>query len=262
MPPSFRAYPKVDPVFFAPSMRGAAQTDVGLRRQYNEDQVGVFPELGLALVADGMGGSSSGDIAAEWVLDTVPECWAQQREAPWSEETIRGGYPLQIALELANLRILDGASSDPRFTGIGAAAAALAEVPGGALLAHVGDCRIYRLRGGVLELMTRDHSLLNEYYDHFPEGLDQEQLDRLPRNVITRALGMKPGCSPEIRFEPLLPGDRYLLCSDGLHSMVEDPRIEAIFAEESDLTRACARLVEAANEAGGEDNIAVALVGW
>jgi serine/threonine protein phosphatase PrpC len=258
----FRAYSKVEPVFLAPSMRGAAQTDVGLRRQYNEDRVGVFPELGLALVADGMGGSSSGDIAAEWVLDTVTECWAQQREASWSEETMRGGYPLRIALELANLRILDGASSDLRFTGIGAAAVALAEVPGGVLLAHVGDCRIYRLRGGVLELMTRDHSLINEYYDHFPEGLDQEQIDRLPRNVITRALGMKPGCSPELRFEPLLPGDRYLLCSDGLHGMVEDLKIEAICAGESDFTRACARLVEAANEAGGEDNIAVALVGW
>jgi serine/threonine protein phosphatase PrpC len=202
----FRVYSSVDPAIFTPSMRGAALTDVGLKRQYNEDRVGVFPELGLALVADGMGGGSSGDIAAIWVLDTVPECWAQQREVSWSEEVILGGYPLLIALGLANLRILDGASSDLRFTGVGAAAAALAEVPGGVLLAHVGDCRIYRLRGGVLELMTRDHSLINEYLDCFSGSLDQEQIDKIPRNVITRALGMKPGCSPALRFEPLLPG--------------------------------------------------------
>ncbi|MCU0658670.1 MAG: protein phosphatase 2C domain-containing protein [Polyangiaceae bacterium] len=243
-------------------MRGASFLDVGLKRGHNEDRATWLPEARFAAVVDGMGGNYSGAFAALFALQTLCLFWEQHPLDRWPPEALRQGLPLQLAFQLAHLRICTEIEGNRVYQGMGAAAVALLVVPGAVWIGHVGDSRAYRLRGGRIQPLTVDHSLLNEYKKFVPD-VTPEQLEQVPRNVITRALGMASKEHPlmaDLRLEPLEPGDRFLLCSDGLHGMLPDQEIEAIWAEGSDLTQLGSRLVARANEAGGDDNIGLVLV--
>jgi protein phosphatase len=236
---------------------------VGVKRNHNEDTVLWMPEVPFAAVMDGMGGQSTGYIPANLVRHSLSQFWEQHPLDRWPPGALRQGRPLQLAFQLAHLRIcMEIAQSRGTLRGQSSTAVALLLVPGGACIAHAGDSRAYRLRGGRIQLLTEDHSLINHCIKHQP-ALTPEQLAQLPKNVITRVLGMDTkdeSWMADLRFEPLEPGDRFLLCSDGLNRMLPDREIEAIWAGESNLQRLGARLVARANEAGGDDNIGLVLV--
>jgi protein phosphatase len=236
---------------------------VGAKRSHNEDTVLWMPEVPFAAVMDGMGGHSTGRLASNLVLHSLSQFWEQHPLDRWPPGALRQGLPLQLAFQLAHLRICtEIAQSRGTLRGQASSAVALLLAPGGAWIGHVGDSRAYRLRAGRLQLLTEDHSLINDCIKRMPE-LTPEQLAQIPRNVITRVLGGEKkddSWRADLRFEPLEPGDRFLLCSDGLHNMLPDQEIEALWAEESNLQRLGARLVARANEAGGHDNIGLVLV--
>jgi protein phosphatase len=243
-------------------MRGASFLDVGLQRGHNEDRAAWLPEQRFAAVIDGMGGNSSGEFAAIFALQTMCLFWEQHPLDRWPPKARLRGEPLQFAFQLAHRKICEEIKGNRVYMGMGAAAVALLAVPDGVWFGHVGDCRAYRLRAGRIQPLTADHSLVNEYRKFVPD-VTPEQLAQVPRNVITRALGMEYKEHPlmaDLRFETLEPGDRFLLCSDGLHGMLSEQEIEALWAEESDLTQLGTRLVARANEAGGNDNIGLVLV--
>jgi protein phosphatase len=236
-------------------------TDVGRVRTHNEDGFLVSPEDQVYCVVDGMGGSSSGEVATEITLAAMIE----YRRASLA----RGDTDLGSAVQLANRRILERSKSDRGCWGIGAAIAALSidRRPGGTIisLAHVGDCRIYRYRALELTALTRDHSLINEYDALMAATSPEDRAkvparDTLPRNVITRALGMKPDLSVDMRTEPARAGDLYLLCTDGIHVEIDDAAIGDILRAHVTLVTAAQALVQAALDHGGADNLAVVLV--
>lgn len=236
------------------------RTDAGHVRCHNEDQVGCFPELGLFLVADGMGGQRTGDRASELVVSAMREAFGGEaapaggapppspyRDRPDPEKRLAG------AVKLANRRVWELSERDVRYRGLGSTVAAVSAAGGRAQIAHVGDSRVYRLRGGALEALTRDHSLLNDYLRLKPD-LTPEELAAVPRNVLTRALGLRDDVVVDTRSLPLDGGDVLLICTDGVHALVPDRQIAAILLEHPAPEAAADRLIEAALRNGGDDN--------
>ena len=246
----------------------AGLSDVGLQREHNEDSFCIVAEHRLFVVADGMGGHRAGDIASRMATAEVKGFF----EAPEADE---GAWPdskgtslpvdqqrLVSAVELANQRIFQASIGNQSVQGMGTTIV-------GALfnrgerqihIAHVGDSRAYRVRGGELTQITRDHSLLNDYLLVMP-NLTEAQRQRLPSNVITRALGMQDAVAVDVCVENVQPGDVYVLCSDGLNGMVSDDRIrDLVHSAGGDIEWAAKALVSEANQNGGEDNITVVLV--
>jgi protein phosphatase len=162
---------------------------------------------------------------------------------------------------MANKQIFDRSCSDRSTQGMGTTIVGLLLCPdkGIAHVAHVGDSRAYRIREGKIELLTRDHSLVNDYLMMMPD-MPKEAMDILPKNVITRALGMQDSVVVDLGTEDLRAGDRFVLCSDGLSGQVPDDRILEIMTEEAELEGCAKRLVEESNKAGGEDNVTVVVV--
>lgn len=235
-------------------------TDRG-RRERNEDRCGAFtPEDNdarvtrgrLFIVADGMGGHVGGDIAAELTLREVPERYFQ---GDWSgaEQNLR------TAFVAANHAISAEATSDPARQGMGAAAVAAAVIGDHAVLAHLGDCRAYRLRDGEAELMTVDHSWVQE---RVSAGRISEEEARVHpyRNVLTRALGAEMDVEPTMSDVDFRAGDLLLLCSDGLWGLVEDSELAAVAHRYRDARGVARALVDMALERGGADNISVAVI--
>jgi protein phosphatase len=161
---------------------------------------------------------------------------------------------LATGIKLANARIYEAASGDPNYRGMGTTIVTVHFAESSIYVGHVGDSRVYRFRDGKLELVTEDHSLLNDYLK--AKKLTPEEIDAFPhKNVIVRALGMKDTVQVDVgRFEPH-DGDVFLLCSDGLSGMVADAEMEQLLRETADLEEACTRLIERANAAGGNDNV-------
>jgi protein phosphatase len=247
--------------------REAALTDVGRIRDHNEDNVGVLLSENLYIVADGMGGHAAGEVASQIAVDAVIDFFRLSK-AKESEEDVgcddhcRERTRLETAIELANLKIFEEGSQQANQRGMGTTVVALHLHETTAHLAHVGDSRIYRMRNGELEQVTTDHSWFAEVMAN-AKDLDPEMIAHAERykNVITRALGMSETVEVDLRDELIEPGDLYLLCSDGLHDMLPDEKILSLLCEHrSDLPLCCERLIEAANEAGGMDNITVLLV--
>lgn len=246
---------------------GAGLTDVGLQREHNEDSYAVVSDHDLFVVADGMGGHQAGDVASKIATQTLREFFesAASEEVTWpfsfdpslSEEENR----LVTSIRLANRNIceLGNSSSDHQGMGTTIVAALFSPRRARIYIAHVGDSRAYRVRKGNIEQVTRDHSLVNDYLAAMPDMSD-EQRSELPKNVITRALGMQEQVAIDVGAFDAQPGDIYLLCSDGLSGMVDDEELCRIITSAPDLDRACRQLINTANEHGGEDNItAVAL---
>ncbi|HJK97988.1 MAG TPA: Stp1/IreP family PP2C-type Ser/Thr phosphatase [Polyangiaceae bacterium LLY-WYZ-14_1] len=241
-------------------------TDVGRKRQHNEDSYALLESEHLYIVADGMGGHASGEVASKMAIETLREFFAATNEDPeatWPYKMDRSrGYEenrLITGIKLANLRIFEAAQQDARLRGMGTTLAALLVVAEGALLAHVGDSRIYRLRDGRLEQLTEDHSLLNDYIKM--KRLSEEEIANFPhKNVIVRALGMKETVKVDTLLDVPHPGDVYLLCSDGLCGPVSDDEMMEVLRGAGDLHQANQQLIDRANEHGGPDNITSVMV--
>lgn len=242
-------------------------TDVGLKRNHNEDNFFRSDELGLFVVADGMGGHAAGEVASGTAIQTVAEFCRKQDEDPGvtlpfapEAELSEEGNALINGLRLANQAICNLQVQRPELSGMGTTVAALRIASDVATVAHVGDSRVYRLRGGKLEVLTSDHSWVNEQVLKNIITAEEARNHRY-RNVITRALGNRNELEIDVRTDSVEPGDIYLLCSDGLSGMVDDGVLERVLMEHGDGLRTAAnRLVALANEGGGIDNITVVLV--
>ena len=233
-------------------------TDVGQVRSHNEDALLLDPELGIVVLADGMGGYNAGEVASGIAVDTVGETLRAELGAI-APQTVAHDM-LDLAIRRANSVIFDAAGSNPSCAGMGTTLVCALFFDNRLVCGHVGDSRLYRWRAGQLQQLSHDHSLLQEEID---AGLIRpEEARHLPyRNLVTRAVGVEAGVEPEIHEYAAQPGDLYLFCSDGLTDMVEDPRIGEILAAGDDLQQAAQALVNEANANGGRDNITVALVG-
>ncbi len=246
----------------------AGETNVGRKRNHNEDNFCILSDYGLYIVADGMGGHASGEVASKLAIDTIQDFFAMTADDPertWPYKMDKAkGYEenrLITAIKLANLRIFEFSQRDAKTRGMGTTIVTVFIVENGVYSAHVGDSRVYRVRDGKLEQMTEDHSLLNDYIKM--KHLTQEEIANFPhKNVIVRALGMKETVKVDTRFESPQAGDTYLLCSDGLCGPVSDPDILSIIVQSPDIKTASRRLIEKANENGGPDNITAVLARW
>jgi len=246
----------------------AGQTDVGRKRSHNEDNFAIMAEYGLYVVADGMGGHASGEIASKMAVDTLQEFFAATADDPertWPYKMDRSrGYEenrLITGIKLCNLRIYEQAQRNAKQRGMGTTLVALFSVEDGVYIAHVGDSRVYRVRERRIEQLTEDHSLLNDYKKM--KRLTEEEIQNFPhKNVIVRALGMKDTVKVDTRFEAPKVGDIMLLCSDGLCGPVTDEQLLDIVQGSRDLPTASQRLIETANENGGPDNITCVLARW
>lgn len=243
-------------------------TDTGRKRNLNEDSIEVNEPLRLFAVADGMGGHAAGEVASRTAIHTIREFVGQTpiyRDMHWPlgvhDPFNLGENILQTAVELANLRLCQLSSQNEVYNGMGTTLAAIYAPDRRVHIAHVGDSRVYRRRGGHLEQLTSDHSWVNEQIKRNLITEDEARNHRW-RNIITRALGNhREKLEIDLKSVPIQPGDVFLLCSDGLTGMVDDQAIAEILDQAGeDLEVASDALVQAANEAGGEDNISVVLI--
>ncbi len=246
----------------------AGETNVGMKRNHNEDNFSILEESGLYIVADGMGGHASGEVASKMAVDSLKEFFAATADDPertWPYKMDRSkGYEenrLITGIKLANLRIYESAQRDARQRGMGTTLVTMFAVEDGVYCAHVGDSRAYRIRDAKIEQLTEDHSLLNDYIKM--KRLTPEEIANFPhKNVIVRALGMKDTVKVDTHFDSPKAGDVYLLCSDGLSGPVTDDEALDIVNTAPDLRSAASRLIERANANGGPDNITVVLARW
>jgi protein phosphatase len=244
-------------------VRFSGETNVGSTRDHNEDSFYLPVRERLAIVADGMGGHASGEVASRLAVETIVghfQTTENEQELTWPYKVDRGQRfhtnRLVNAIKLANLKIYEEADRNSECRGMGTTVVTTVFADGALLIGHVGDSRLYRLRGGKLEQMTQDHSLLNDYVKM--KRLSPGEIASFPhKNVIVRALGMKPSIEVDVIVDQPRLGDLYLLCTDGLSGMVSDEELAGLAAGETDLDKLCERLIAAANAHGGLDNITV-----
>jgi protein phosphatase len=246
-------------------VRFAGETDVGRKRTHNEDRFYLPDDERFAIVADGMGGHASGEVAAQIAVDSVVEFFKATNEEPaltWPFKVDRANRQhtnrLVTAVKLANLRVFEAAQRETELHGMGTTLVSLFFLDDQVIIGHVGDSRAYRVRDADIAQITEDHSLLNDYLK-MKRLTPTEAASFSQKNVIVRALGMKESVQVDIFFEAPRLGDIYVLCSDGLSGMIGDEDIRDIARAEPDLDKACEKLIAAANAHGGLDNITVVL---
>jgi protein phosphatase len=231
-------------------LTAAGVTDRGRVRRDNEDFFVMHAEAGAFVVCDGMGGAAAGETASHVAAETAAAALASGERGP---ETLR------IAVEQANTAVYERARQDRRLEGMGTTLVALSLDASRAWVGHVGDSRCYRWRGGKLERLTQDHSLVEEQIRI--GRMTREQARRSPmQNVITRAVGTRPDVQVDIQELELERDDVFLIASDGLTRELDDAAIGKILKEAADVEKACVALLTAANGAGGRDNITCVLV--
>ena len=244
----------------------AVRTDAGVVREHNEDAVFANPSLGFAILADGMGGYNAGEVAsgmATTILAAELEKGLNTTPAHAIDEASGERFARRCILDAitrTNTAIFDAANSQADCAGMGTTLVMAVFYDNRMTVAHIGDSRLYRLRGEEFSAVTRDHSLLQEQLD---KGLITAEAARFSenKNLVTRALGVDPTVKAEIKDYEVRPGDIYLLCSDGLNDMVEDEEIgSALQMLSSNLELTANQLVEMANDNGGRDNVSVILV--
>ncbi|WP_348755820.1 Stp1/IreP family PP2C-type Ser/Thr phosphatase [uncultured Aquincola sp.] len=234
--------------------------DTGRARSNNEDAVALDERAALAVLADGMGGYNAGEVASG-MLTTFIQAelgrWLHEASAQASDADVRRA--MDICVDNANRAIFNAANANPQYAGMGTTLVLSVFREQRLLLGHVGDSRAYRLRAGRLAQLTRDHSLLQEQLD---AGLitPEQAAYSANKNLVTRAVGVEDTVLLETHLHATEPGDLYLMCSDGLSDMVPDARIAQVLLSHESLPAAGRGLIDAANEAGGKDNIAVILV--
>lgn len=231
----------------------AAATDRGRKRASNEDAFGFSVEHGVYVVCDGMGGAAAGEVASSLAVDEMMRLLTSRDAAHALLEDAEG------AVASANAAIYSRAQSSHNLSGMGTTLVALLAEDSRGWMVNVGDSRGYRMRGSRLEQITLDHSLVEEQVRM--GRMDRLEAQRSPfKNVITRALGTQIAVTPDVFELENEPGDLFMLCSDGLTRELSDAFIESVLQLDRPLQELCARLVEAANEAGGHDNITCVLV--
>jgi len=246
-------------------IRFSGKSDIGRVRDHNEDDILLPSEIPLAAVSDGMGGHACGEVASHLAVETVDNYYARTvAEAPpnWPFRMPQ----LQIerdrmtsAIKLANTRIHETGLSDTSKKGMGCTIDAIYFTQGRCYIGHVGDSRVYRIRGAQISQVTEDHSLLNDY--RRMREMSGDEIDNFGyKNVVVRALGLAEHVFVDVLVEEYQRGDIYLLCSDGLSGMLADPVIMQTCTRFESLDTATNTLVSLANEAGGVDNISAVLV--
>jgi PPM family protein phosphatase len=237
-----------------------ALTDSGRARENNEDSVTYDEQARLAVLADGMGGYNAGEIASG-----MATAFIKSEMSRWLLE-VAGSAPakevrraIEICVDNANTAIFNSANSNASYAGMGTTLVVGVFREDRLLLGHIGDSRCYRLRGGELAQITKDHSLLQEQID---AGLitPEQAIGSSIKNLVTRALGVEDVVALDVNEHAIEPNDIYLMCSDGLSDMVEDEVIARILAEDTGLASKAEMLVATANENGGRDNISVLIV--
>lgn len=243
----------------------AQLSDTGRVREHNEDAIGSDPEIGLMVLADGMGGYNAGEVASGIAVQIVSELAAEGAKRENRDEIdshsgmMRQSIVLRDAVYRANKIIFQTAQSQTHCEGMGTTIVAAMFYDNKISIAHVGDSRAYRLRDGKFEQVTLDHSLLQELVDRGFYSAEEAQRST-NRNYVTRALGVEPTVEVEVHEYEVLPGDVYLLCSDGLPDMVEDEDIHlTISTFNASLDVVGKHLIELANDHGGRDNVSVML---
>ena len=240
-------------------------TDVGKRREKNEDSFLVNNDHLVYAVADGMGGHLGGDFASRLAANTLEEVITSLEEDPditlQDEITVKPGeYQsyLRYGVKLASKRIFEKSNQDSSLHGMGTTMVAILVRDNKAYVANVGDSRAYRVRGDQIIQITRDHSLVGE---QLRAGILSEEDARVHRykNIITRSVGFQEDVEADIEIRVLRKDDRFVLCSDGLSNMVRDEEILDVMTS-NEIEQACRRLVDIANERGGDDNITVVAV--
>ncbi len=239
----------------------AGETDVGMVRANNEDSFSVIEKIGLLVVADGMGGHASGEVASKMAIDVIQDYFSENGEkkpfvGEYCDEYSEEANRLGSAIRLANMAIHDVSENNSQYHGMGTTVAAVLVNGRKMSIAHVGDSRVYLIRAGDIEQLTDDHSLVYEQVKK--EIISKEDAETSGmRNILTRALGTMPEVEVDISEMNLIPGDKLLLCSDGLYTMVPDDDIMAVVTAANMPAEACQTLIRMANDNGGKDNITV-----
>jgi protein phosphatase len=240
----------------------ASATHPGMVREHNEDSIAADAEVGLAVLADGMGGYNAGEVASgiavALISSEIRKILANHDAAPFTARAIE-----RIIAEhagKANAAIYHAAQGNPQYSGMGTTLVMACWHDNQVAVGHIGDSRLYRLRGGTFEQVTRDHSVLQEQIDS--GMITREQARHAQhKNLVTRAVGIDPQVETEVRTYPVQADDIYLLCSDGLPDMVADEDIQLTLATlKANLPLAAEQLVQQANDNGGRDNVSVILV--
>jgi PPM family protein phosphatase len=249
----------------------AAKTDVGMKRDNNEDNFLVYPEQNVFAVFDGMGGHAAGEVASSIAASEVREFFTftgKDEDATWpfkgDRERSYDENRVVTGIKLANARILEASEQDGAKKNMGTTAVLVHFVERNgtgpkAFVAHVGDSRVYLFRDARLQRITIDHSLVEEYLRL--GKITAEEAKNFPqKNIILRALGQQKIVDVEINAVQPQPGDVFLLCSDGLSGMVSDEMMQAILQKTPNLDAAAKKLIDTANANGGVDNVTVILV--
>jgi PPM family protein phosphatase len=248
------------------ALQAASLTDPGRVRDHNEDCIESRPETGLYVLADGMGGYNAGEVASgmatSLITDGLNEAWNPRLVERLGRDEAKALAERLIREQIAraNSAIFTTSQNNPECAGMGTTLVMCLFHDNFVAVAHIGDSRLYRLRGDAMEQVTRDHSLLQEQLD---SGLITPEEAKLSqnKNLVTRALGIDPTVEPEIHVHEAQPEDLYLLCSDGLSDMVEDEEIRlTLITLKSNPTLTVQQLVQAANDNGGRDNISAMLI--
>ena len=250
----------------ADALEIVSQTNPGMVRSHNEDSVAQELACGLVVLADGMGGYNAGEVASGIAVSVLATevCQHLQDASPTDRDEASGEelgvVVLRDSIQRANASIFHAAQSQAQYAGMGTTIVAGLFYDNRVVVGHVGDSRMYRLRGETLETITRDHSLLQEQIDGGMISVEDARVSK-NKNLVTRAVGIDAEVMPEIHVHDALVGDIYLLCSDGLNDMVEDEDIQsALYAMQGNLPLAAEQLIQMANDNGGRDNVSVILV--
>jgi len=248
------------------SLQSASLTDPGRVRDHNEDCIESRPEIGLFVLADGMGGYNAGEVASgmatSLISDGLQEAWIPGDVSRMGREEAKALSEKLIREHIAraNNAIFTTSQNNPECAGMGTTLVVCLFYDNFLTVAHIGDSRLYRLRGEGMEQVTRDHSLLQEQLD---SGLITPEEAKLSqnKNLVTRALGIDPSVDAEIHVYETQPDDTYVLCSDGLSDMVEDEEIRlTLLTLKTNPSLTVQQLVQAANDNGGRDNISAMLI--
>ena len=242
------------------------RTDPGMVREHNEDAVFANPNLGLAILADGMGGYNAGEVAsgmATMLLSAELEAAFSATLPHETDATTGQRFAHRCIVDKVsqtNRAIFDAAQAQPQYAGMGTTLVLAVFYDDQVTVAHIGDSRLYRLRGDEFRTLTRDHSLLQEQIDSGVISVEDARFSQ-NKNLVTRAVGVDPDVETEIHDYPVLPGDIYVLCSDGLNDMLEDEEIRLTLQTlAANLELAAGQLIQMANDNGGRDNVSVIVI--
>ncbi|MBZ5708267.1 Stp1/IreP family PP2C-type Ser/Thr phosphatase [Nannocystis pusilla] len=246
-------------------VRFAGKTDIGLVRAHNEDSLLIPREMALAVVSDGMGGHAAGDVASRITVETIDQHYRDTARSgpntwPFKLPSLEiEKQRMSVAIQLANSNIFETAAADGSKKGMGCTVDAIYFNQGRFFIGHVGDSRVYRIREGRIQMLTEDHSLLNDYL-RMKELSGDEGVHFPQKNVVVRALGLADQVHVDVIADAFKVGDVFLLCSDGLSGMLDDRVMLEIITARDSLDTSCNELIKAANDAGGNDNITAILI--